>query len=120
MRQNRNGRWRSEWTYKVADGTLTGLLRTTVHYYEDGNIQLNSDKTVTATIAPGADKKLVIDKLVKQIADADNEYQRSLNETYADLSETTFKGLRRALPVTKTKIDWDKILNYKLASALQQ
>jgi hypothetical protein len=47
---DRNGRWRSEWSYKPATGTLHGLTRAQVHYYEDGNVQLNTDRECTFTI----------------------------------------------------------------------
>lgn len=33
----------------------------------------------------------------------------SLNDTYQEMGEKTFKGLRRALPLTRQKIDWDKV-----------
>jgi capping protein alpha len=41
-----NGRWRSQWTLNTSTGELSGVLRVTVHYYEDGNVQLNSEKKV--------------------------------------------------------------------------
>jgi capping protein alpha len=58
--------------------------------------------------------------ILKSIATFDKRYQSSMNDSYTDLAEETFKGLRRALPLTRNKLDWNKILNYKIGNELAQ
>jgi capping protein alpha len=58
--------------------------------------------------------------LVKEIAAFDKKYHSSMNDSYGDLAENTFKGLRRVLPMTRNKMDWNKILNYKIGNELAQ
>jgi len=108
-----NGRWRSQWT--ISGSSLKGILRAQVHYYEDGNVQLQTEKSVDAN-APATNATEVI----KQIKKAETEYQTAINESYAQLSDTTFKALRRALPITRNKLDWNKILSYKIGNELSQ
>ena len=38
--------------------------------------------------------------VIKAISKAEEEYQLELNEAYRELSEKTFRSLRRALPVS--------------------
>ena len=58
-------------------------------------------------------------KIVKSISESDRQYQAYLNVLYEDkLSEKLFRSLRRALPITREKIDWDKVVNYKIGTEL--
>jgi len=48
-------------------------------------------------------------KVLALIADQEHAYQESLGDSYQEMGEKTFKGLRRALPLTRQKLDWDKV-----------
>lgn len=68
-----NGRWRSEWHIKPS-GDVSAVLRVQVHYYEDGNVQLQSNKEVSNSV-PKGDGAGMAQKLFKLVLDAENEYQ---------------------------------------------
>ncbi|EHA50729.1 F-actin-capping protein subunit alpha [Pyricularia oryzae 70-15] len=104
-----NGRWRSLYTLDPASGAIDGSIKVDVHYYEDGNVRLLTDKATTATV-PSATGSAI----VKEIGSSEKKYQEELNRGFTDLSEGAFKGLRRQLPVTRQKIEWDKVASYRL------
>lgn len=106
--KRRNGRWRSVYKYNPDTHTLKGRIIVTVHYFEDGNVQLKTEHPVEKSdiISPTA--------LVKAIAEDEKAYQEELNKTFAGLGDGIFKGLRRLLPVTKQKIEWEKVASYKV------
>jgi len=108
-----NGRWRSTWTYQ--NGELTGHFKICVHYYEDGNVQLNTDTKQKTTIAEaGKDPETVATAALKAISKMEQQFQSSLETSYTTMGDTTFKALRRHLPITRQRIEWNKILAYKV------
>lgn len=109
LTSSRNGRWRSVYTFDPASGALEGSIKVDVHYYEDGNVRLLTDRPSTASVSSGTGAGIV-----KEISAAEKKYQDELNRGFTNLSEGTFKGLRRQLPVTRQKIEWDKVTSYRL------
>merc|ERR1711991_709732 len=43
----------------------------------------------------------------KQIKDSENSVQRGLGEMYLNMNEETFKSMRRTMPITRTKMEWN-------------
>jgi len=109
-----NGRWRSVWTF--ANGELTGNIKIIVHYYEDGNVQLTTNSTQKTTVSESGSPDAIANAALKAIGKLEGQYQSSLETSYSTMGETTFKVLRRNLPMSRTKIDWSKMKAYKVGT----
>jgi len=91
-----------------------GNIKVDVHYYEDGNVRLLTNKPISVSI-PSASAS----SIAREIGVAEKKYQEELHKGFGSLSEGAFKGLRRQLPITRQKIEWEKIAGYKLGQSLQ-
>lgn len=80
-----------------------------VHYYEDGNVALNTSKPVNATIS-----SVSAESIISRIATTERDYQEELNRAFVGMAEGAFKGLRRQLPITRQKVEWEKVGGYRL------
>ncbi|KIW04179.1 uncharacterized protein PV09_04492 [Verruconis gallopava] len=101
-----NGRFRSHYIYSPSSNQLRGTITVDVHYYEDGNVRLLTNKKIDETVRG--------DNVAGTIAAAERKYQEELNRGFSGLSEGAFRGLRRQLPVTRVKVDWEKVSGYRL------
>ncbi|KAF3936983.1 hypothetical protein ABW19_dt0208893 [Dactylella cylindrospora] len=104
-----NGRWRSTYIYSPSSSTLTGSIAVDVHYYEDGNVRLVTEKSVNESL-----RSSTAAEIVRVIGNVEKRYQEELNRAFGALSEGAFKSLRRQLPVTRQKMDWQKASAYKI------
>ncbi|XP_049847814.1 F-actin-capping protein subunit alpha-like [Schistocerca gregaria] len=115
------GRWRSTWTFTFNPGSgsceMEGLFKIQVHYYEEGNVQLNTDTKKSKSV-PVAEPNELAAAVFRAVENIETDFQSALEESYHTMGSTTFKALRRNLPITQSKIDWDKIIQYKTGQAI--
>jgi len=117
-----NGRWRSIWTVEFQPGKtaqISGHIRLNVHYYEDGNVQLNTNTTKKKTV-PATNAARLAEEAAKAVKELEQDFQQQLELSYDAMNETTFKALRRALPMTRQKVQWAKIGQYKLGQEISK
>ncbi|KAK4282780.1 hypothetical protein QN277_014114 [Acacia crassicarpa] len=116
-----NGSWRSVWNILFKDDLqiveVQGKMQVGAHYFEEGNVQLDTKhecKDSTLFQAP-EDCALSISSI---ICHHETEYLASLEASYLNLSDSTFKDLRRKLPVTRTLFPWHNTLQFSLTRDL--
>ncbi|KAF2716831.1 F-actin-capping protein subunit alpha [Polychaeton citri CBS 116435] len=104
-----NGRWRSTYTVDRSSLSVNGTIKVDVHYYEDGNVRMSTSKEVELR-TPGDVERSIVSEIVR----VEKRFQEELNRAFVSLSEGSFKGLRRQLPVTRQRVEWEKIGGYRL------
>lgn len=113
-----NGLWKSEWTFALTPTStqVAGTIMVQAHYFEDGNIHLTVCKDVAETLPVTTETQTAQD-FVKLLEEADHQFQGGLMEEYQRMSDTHLKALRRQLPITRSTIDWEKIVTAKIVEA---
>ncbi|KAL7668335.1 hypothetical protein ACOME3_009040 [Neoechinorhynchus agilis] len=106
--------WRSHWAVKEEDGVIKieGYIKIHVHYYEPGNIQLIAQKQVHISL----NKQRISDNLqliVDSIGQHEDIYHKHIDGYNPIIFHSRLKRLRRILPITRMKIDWNSILTTK-------
>ncbi|KAL8690759.1 MAG: hypothetical protein Q9224_004331 [Gallowayella concinna] len=113
-----NGRYRSAYLFTPSSASFTGTINVDVHYYEDGNVRLTTSKKVSEDLGLGEGKSAAVmaAEVLRMVAKVERGYQEELERGFARLSEGEFKGLRRQLPVTRQKVEWDKVGGYRVSA----
>lgn len=100
--------------YNPLSSSLTGTIKVNVHYYEDGNVALTTTKKINIDNAGSTGAEVV-----RKIAQVEKAYQEDLNRAFVGMNEQSFKSLRRQLPVTRQKVEWEKVGGYRLGSDIR-
>ena len=87
-----------------------------MHYYEDGNVALSTTKLLPETSVEGGGSG---EAVVRRIAGIEKQYQEEVNRGFVGMNEGGFRGLRRQLPVTRMKMEWEKVRGYGLGGDLK-
>ncbi|KAM7279508.1 hypothetical protein ACFE04_006642 [Oxalis oulophora] len=92
---------------------LRGKLQVGAHYFEEGNVQLDTkNECKDSTVFQAPDDSAIA--IAHTIRHHETQYLASLEESYSNLSDATFKDLRRKLPVTRTQFPWHNTLQFSL------
>lgn len=110
------GWWRGCYTICPSSGYLTGKVSICAHTFENGgNVQLHSDIVLEATNvetcspSDGSDKLSSWASAVKRQIGfwEERDVMDNLSEMYESMGNTYLKSLRRVMPITRTKMEWN-------------
>ena len=113
----------------AAAARLSGSIAVSAHYFEEGNVQMSSSHECSDVLVqvrpPGAagpadptDLAPLAAAVVEAVKAEETQFLGGLMEFYEYNNSTTYKELRRMLPVTRTKFAWEQ-MSHKSALALQ-
>ena len=74
----------------INNNSLSGSIKVNNHYFEQGNVQFNLDKTFEPVSLPVADAE----NIVAAIKKIETDYQLAIEEMHTQLGGV-FKGIRR-------------------------
>ena len=103
------GGWRSTFVLNVTDKGSSELKCKTnvnVHYFEEGNVQLHAAIEKVASVQV-TDAESTAAAITTAIGHYESEFQAAMEEMYVDMHRTTFKKMRRFLPITKQPMNWN-------------
>jgi len=116
-----SGGWRSVYTVNVnkkGQAELKGNVKVNVHYFEDGNVQLhtNIDKTASINVQ---EEDATAKEIAKAVGKIETDFQANLEEMYVNMHRTTFKSMRRFLPINRQPMTWS-VAAHSLASEVSK
>jgi len=103
-----SGSWRSVYHVNVSRKgaqEMKGNIKVQVHYFEDGNVQLHTNFDRNSTVTVGAEEETG-KEVAKVINKVESDFQSNLEEMYVNMHRTTFKSMRRFLPINKQPMNW--------------
>lgn len=103
--------WKSEWTFAYTPPTtqIKGNIHLQLHYFKGMNLHLTANEDIIESIALMNRTQFAYD-FAKLIEAEENKFQIGLVEDLQVSSDEMWRTLRRHLPITRSVINWDKLL----------
>lgn len=113
-----SGRWKSEWTiiFDVDKAKVEGTIAVMAHYYEKGNVQMHNVKDVKAHEIDASTPELFASNFKKHIKQQEDALQDEYQRMFSSMKDTSFKELRRTLPITGVKFPWHNPNHHSMAN----
>mmetsp|Transcript_9104 Transcript_9104/g.13703 ORF Transcript_9104/g.13703 Transcript_9104/m.13703 type:complete len:287 (-) Transcript_9104:116-976(-) len=104
-----SGKWTSSWniTFSPGQATISGDIKVHAHYFEDGNVQLQTTKQAPSTSFTYSSEGEFASQIVSHINASEGDLQGGLEDMYANMNDETFRAMRRIMPVKRTKMEWN-------------
>ncbi|XP_072188350.1 F-actin-capping protein subunit alpha-3 [Excalfactoria chinensis] len=110
-----NSLWKSDWTFALTPvmTRVTGIFVLRLHYFRDANLHVTVKKSVSESLHV-IDRNQFVTDFVKFVKAEDSKIHAAILSNLQALSEQTWrKNLRRRLPITRTFMNWNELLNYQ-------
>lgn len=108
-----NGYWLASWSFNGSK--LVGRVTNRAHLYENGNCHFHEYKDFDVSI-DGSDTNAKLGKIMDSIMTGEKKLAKRLSQYYQEDGADAFKGLRRALPFSLEKMNWDHSIQMVMAS----
>ncbi len=111
LRNMYSGKWNSQFLIDKLTGdkvTLSGEIKVHNHYFEEGNIQMQTAKPIAGKEVTFSSEKELAEKVLTAITEVEQETQKALHFIVDTAHVTTLKELRKASTVHKVKMAWNK------------
>jgi len=102
------GQWRSRWTVSLtspSSAAVTGSTHIATHYFENGNLQMNSDRSYTTAVT-FTDPASFGAAVAAYISAQEDGLQSALEELFERMG-LVLKDIRRVLPYSQKKMEWN-------------
>ncbi|XP_066489887.1 F-actin-capping protein subunit alpha-3 [Tiliqua scincoides] len=106
-----NGHWKSEWTFAFTPPAteVKGNIHLQLHYFKGMNLHFTANEDIIDSITLINRTQFAHD-FAKLIEAEEKKFQTGLVEGLQVLSDEIWRTLRRHLSITRTVINWDKLL----------
>jgi hypothetical protein len=104
-----SGEWLSFWQLKKSSDAfeIIGDIKISTYYYEEGNVQFKLSNSFMGKTTTNKHDNESADQVINFIMKSENKIQEDLEKVYDDLSENYLKPLRRRIPFTGQRMNWN-------------